>query len=431
MKVFKYGFLLLTIGFAGSAGAQNMDEMSDMPATIKLSLSQVEQMVLERNSSVQAALYREKASQQKSSQTLSPNDPMLMWDNSNLNNDSNGISQQMIMVEEQFKFPGKSLVAAGADDAGAREMQSLANDSRRMALYEVRQAYWEFYFHSKVDQILKESQGKWKSFDEVLKSKAFTGQWLSVKTIRAQMEVAKASNSRITTAKSLAVAAANLNHILNLSHETQYVLQGPVTLEPFQKVMDQSVANGLSVNPEIEAAKSEIDKRKSLQVSADMEHLPDFLVRAYAIQNPGDSGFNDYGLRFGVTLPIFFATKQDKAAQEMAYETEAAKKDLVGKQNEVTHMVEEAYVNAESQWRLLNLYEQGGLKVQVEKAWSASQRSYRNEQMSFAEFIDNYNSYLEILTDYYRAQADYGESLARLQYETGEVKVKETENENK
>jgi outer membrane protein TolC len=429
MKAFKYCFLLMAMGFVGSAWAQDM-AMSDMPATIKLALPQVEKMVLERNSMIQAALYREKASDQKSSQTLSPNDPMLMWDNSNLNNDSNGFSQQMIMVEEQFKFPGKSLVAAGADDSGAKEMRAFTNDARRMALYKVRQAYWEFYFHSKIDQVLKESEGNWQSFGQGLKSKTFTGQWLSVKAIHTQMEVAKASNYRITTAKSLIVASANLNHILNLSHKTQYILQGPITFVPFEKVMEQSVGEGLLVNPEIEAARKEIDKRKSLQVSADMEHLPDFLVRGYAIQNPGDSGLNDYGLRVGITLPIFFATKQDKAAQESAYQTQAAQQDLVGKQNEVTHMVEEAYVNAESQWRLLNLYEQGGLKAQVEKAWTASKRSYRNEQMSFSELIDNYDGYLEVLTDYYHAQADYGQALARLQYEIGEVKVTEAKDEN-
>jgi len=85
-------------------------------------------------------------------------------------------------------------------------------------------------------------------------------------------------------------------------------------------------------------------------------------------------------------------------------------------------MTEDAYVNADSAWRILKLYEEGGLVKQVQRAWQASQTAYRNEQMSLMEYVETYNTYVDTLTNYYQAKADYGKALAELEYETGNLK---------
>ena len=63
-------------------------------------------------------------------------------------------------------------------------------------------------------------------------------------------------------------------------------------------------------------------------------------------------------------------------------ELRAAEEDLVGARDETLHYVEKAQAEAESAWRLYSLFEGGGLKDQVERAWEATQQAYRSEQMS-------------------------------------------------
>jgi hypothetical protein len=108
----------------------------------------------------------------------------------------------------------------------------------------------------------------------------------------------------------------------------------------------------------------------------------------------------------------------DAASDELA----AEQMDLQGKRSEVIHMVEEAYVDAASAGRLLDLYEKGGLRQQVERAWKAAQVEYRNEEMPLLDYVMTYNSYVETLTRYYQAKADYGKALAELDYRVGGMK---------
>jgi outer membrane protein TolC len=124
----------------------------------------------------------------------------------------------------------------------------------------------------------------------------------------------------------------------------------------------------------------------------------------------------------GISVPLFFPAKQAQALGAAGDELAAARFDLKGKQNEVIHMVEDANVNAESSWRILRLYEEGGLLKQTQRAWAATQLAYRNEEMSLTDYVETFNIYLETLTNYYRAKADYGKALAEVDYQAGPLK---------
>jgi hypothetical protein len=92
-------------------------------------------------------------------------------------------------------------------------------------------------------------------------------------------------------------------------------------------------------------------------------------------------------------------------------------------------MVEEAYVNAQADWRLWKLYKEGGLLEQTQKAWKATESAYQNEQISLSDFVDNYSIYVDTLKSYYKAQADYGKALAEMDYQMGNLPVSGNEKE--
>jgi outer membrane protein TolC len=65
----------------------------------------------------------------------------------------------------------------------------------------------------------------------------------------------------------------------------------------------------------------------------------------------------------------------------------------------------------------------------LKRAWEAALVAYRNEQMSASDLIENYNMYLETLSEMHRARADYGKALARVDYVLGNVSTKEGSHE--
>jgi outer membrane protein TolC len=417
---------LTTLGFYKPLWADDMSGMemgsSTAPTTIELTLPIAEEMALKGNPHIHAADKRVDAAGRQSLQTLAPADPTFMIDDTFANTN-------MWQVEENLGFPGKSFAQVDVDNAETGKQQAMARDTRREILLQTRQTFWDFYYRQKVYEVLDESQKQWKSLSELLKSRELTGQWLTLKTVRAQMEIANATNDLFTSSQALEVSKVNFNHLFSLPHETVYVLKEIPTLPPLVGTVQDFIQTAIAHNPMVEAAQRELDMTGAEAHVAVLSHLPDFTVALSGTRNPDDTGFSYYGFRVGVSVPLFFPIKQTQATDQANDQVEASKYELTGAKDETTHMVEESYVSAQSAWRLWKLYEEGGLLKQTQRAWKATQAAYRNEQMPLSDFVDNYNIYIDTLKSYYKAQADYGKALADLDYQIGNLPVPRNEKE--
>lgn len=415
---------MVSLGWNGFGRSQELHQHdASAPATIKLTLQKAEELVLSGNPHIHAAEARAKAASRQVSQTLSPADPVVMIDKTGQEGSPLNFASgtEMWMVEENLGFPGKSIAKADAEGAEAKRMGAEAKNTHRMILMQARQTFWEFYYRQKVSGIQRDAQSRWKALSQALKSRELSGQWLSMKAVRMQMETAKAANEIITTSRSLRVSELNLNHLFSLPHGTTYILADEPVLPPFTGEEEDYVRKALDQNPEVAVYQRAAETREARKNLAALEYLPDFTVRLSGTRDPNGGGFSDYGFRLGVSIPLFFPFKQTQAMDQASEEVAAARYDLTGKRSEVTHMVEEAFVQAESAWRMVKLYEEGGLLKQTQRAWDATQAAYRNEEMPLSEFVESYKTYLETVTGYYQAQADYGKALAELNYEIGET----------
>ncbi len=391
------------------------------PVTIVLTLPKAQEMALSGNPHIHAASARAQAAGKQVLPSLFPEDPMVMVDTTNP-------GMEMWMVEEKLGFPGKGIAKADMLGAEAKRLSAESSGVQRSILLQAQQAYWEFYYRQKVDAILQEAQARWKNLSQILQAKELTGQWLSVKAVRLQMETAKAVNELITNSRALKISQYNLNHLFSLPHFTAYRLEGEPVLPPLSSKEEDLVQRALRQNSEIMVYRRSIESREAQQKMASLEYLPDFDLWLSGVRDPANGSFSNYGFRLGVTLPLFFPAKQMQASGAASDELAAAQFDLQGKQNEVIHMVEDAFVNAQSAWRLLKLYEDGRLIQQVDRAWTVTQTAYRNEQISLPDYVETYNNYVETLTNYYQTKADYGKALAELDYQVGELKGDNHEN---
>ena len=419
LTVFGLGEPLWAVDMAGMEMGS-----STIPATISLTLPKAEEMALSGNPHIHAADKRVEAARKQKLQTLAPADPMFTIDDTFQGADN-------WMVEENLGFPGKSFAQVDVDNAETAKQSAMAKDTRRTILLQARQTFWDFYYRQKVYDLLSEAQSQWKSLSQVLKSRELTGQWLSMKTVRAQLDIARSTNDLFTASQALEVSRVNFNHLFSLPHGTGYVLKEIPELQPLTGTMEDSIRTAMGHNPMVETAQREVDKAGAEAQVAALSHLPDLTLGVSGTRDPNGNGFSYYGLKVGVSVPLFFPMKQTQATDQANDQVAASRYELTGAQNQTTHMVEEAYVDAQSAWRLWKLYEEGGLLAQTQRAWKATQAAYRNEQMPFADLVENYNMYLQTLKDYYQAQSDYGKAVAQLQYETGELKAQEASNESK
>ena len=407
---------VLAMGTAGAVSAQDapLDKASS-PTTVLLTVDKAESLALEGNPDIHAAADRARAAQKQVMPSLFPDDPMFMIDTTNP-------GMEQLMVEEKLGFPGKGIAKADMYGAEAKKMEAMAADSRRSIVLQARQAYWDFFYRQKVGTVLQDAQERWKSLSQVVQSKELSGQWLSISSVRMLMESAKSVNELITNSKALRVSQSNLNHLFSTPRWTVYQLGDEPSLPKFGGKEEDLIREALDKNSEITAYRRAVEAKEASRNMASLDYLPDFDLWLSGVRDPNSGSISDYGFRLGISVPLFFPAKQAQTVGSASDELSAARNDLKGKQNEVIHMVEDAYVNAASAWRILQLYEEGNLLKQTQRAWEASQLAYRNEQMSLTDYVETYNTYLETLMNYYQAKADYGKALAELDYEIGGLK---------
>jgi len=400
----------------GLLKAVSGQENLSAPTTVQLTLQKAEELALSGNPLIHAADDRAWAASHKGPQDLLPADPTFMIDRTTP-------GMEMWMIDEDLGIPGTGIAKADVDGAETHRMQAEAWNTRRSILLQARQAFWDFYYRRKLDEVLQEAGKNWKALDQALQSRELTGQWLSMKTIRMQMETAKGANELITNGRALAISQQNMDHLFSLPHATVYSFSEEPSLSPFSGHEGDYLRKAMESNPEITAYRWALQAREAEKHLSSLELLPDLSVRVTGLRDPSGNGFSDYGFRIGLTIPIFMPFKQIEGLDQAGDEWSASRYDLKGKEDETIHMVEDAYVNAESTWRILQLYQGGGLLKQTQRAWIATQTAYRNEEMSLPEFVENFNTYVETVKNYYEAQADYGKALAQLDYEVGTVPV--------
>jgi outer membrane protein TolC len=415
------GLLFSALGTSRAVAQEHDHRSAGEAVTLELTLDKVETMALSRNPHILAAGQRAEAAGKRVLPSLFPSDPMFMIEKNGMTGGPFNFSSGMEtwMLEQSMPFPGMTIAEADVQGAEAARLRAEEKDARRRILKDIRQAFWDFYARRKVWEVRKEAEKRWAVLSQTVKSRELTGQWLSLKTLRMQLEVAKATNMFITSGRELRISTAMLNHTLSLPTGTEYRLEEDPPIPAFafdRKVLRERALRG---NPRLEAMRREADKMNAMKNVDLISHLPELNFRLMGMRDPMGSGFSEYGFRFGLSIPVFFPAKQTQRSDAAGAEVQAAQFDLKGMEDETVHMLEEAYVAAESAWRILALYEEGGLRRQTEKAWQSAQVAYRNEQMPLPDYVESYNIYLETLAQYFGARAEYGKALANLEYELG------------
>lgn len=395
----------------------------DASAPVTLTLEKAEALALAGNPSLLSARDRSEAAGKRVLPAYLPNDPMLMVERTGQTRsplDWGGADMEMWMAEEQVRFPGKSLAEGGIRGAEARKAEAESRDARRMALRAAREAYWDFYLRAKTAGLLAANEDRWKRLGAAFKDRDLSGQGRSLKSVRMRMELLKAANERRGAQRALEISRAELSRVLGADPSTRWVLGEASPLAAPPDLGDAARGAAVERNPSLSSAKASLEAAKGAQRLAALEHLPDFVVRAYGERVQGASGFSDYGMRVGVSVPLFFPFRQTREAQAAAREASAAEAEFSDAKGRAATSLAEALAEAATAWDLLRDYEEAGFPKALPKAWEDSFVAYRNEQLSPTEAAEDLNLYLETSVEYERARADYGKALARLDYELGD-----------
>lgn len=392
-------------------------------ASETLVVDQAVSMALQNNPRLVELSQRVRAAQMKPSQAMALADPMVSLNLQNLptdtfNRSQEAMTQLQLSVSQKLPWPGKRALRGDVANTTIQIRRHELEAARINLIRDVRKAWWQLYFTDRSLDALGDNQTQLRQWVKVAQSRYRVGEGQQQDVLQAQVELSGLLVSEMALKGKRRAAAARLNALMDRDNLAPVVLSEvkapmPGDLPGFDQLLQQALA----AQPLLAVRQSAIDTARSKLSQAQKERYPDFTLRAaYGLRdgnNPnGTSRADLFSVGVSVNLPVFAASKQDKAVEQRRYELQARRYALSDSQRQVREQLEISladYQQSREQAELIS----NGIIPQTHQTLESMRVGYRVNKVVFANLIriqiqlNNYRiSYWRAITDARMAEAE-------------------------
>lgn len=333
------------------------------------------------------------------------------------------LSWASFMFTQSIPWPGKlSLkgeIARTEAAQRAQDYQSVTLDVIR----QVKEAYFDLYYLDQTRRILQKYRTLLEKFARIAEARYSVGQGQQQDVLRAQVEISLlVERLEMLEARRQAVQA-RINSLLNRSPDVPLaeLPQEAVSFVDLPFSLEEMYLKAREENPEVEKERLEI-RKASLELDLARKNLyPDFTASVGYFLRGGPFD-NMYEYRLGIQIPLYFWRKERLGVEERLAERERSRHGYQQALQDVTYQIKDAYIQARTAQRLMELY-QRGILPQATASLDAALAAYQVGRVDFLALVTDALTILTYETQYQEEQRDYFQSLVRLEQQVGHVLV--------
>lgn len=335
-----------------------------------------------------------------------------------------GPQNQGFRLEQRFPWYG----TRGARKDIAVEAAKVAYqrfEAKRLDLfYEVKSAYYEYYFLGCAIAITRENLELLKFWEAVARAKYTSGLKQHPDVIKAQVELGKLEDELHTLENRIDPLAARLKAAVNLPGGIELPLPADIDVEETIVHKDSVIAAVLANNPDLNLLVHVVEKDRAFKRLAAKASYPDIVVGVGYTEvgealNPSmkESGKDAWTATVGITLPIWFgANKTRRQEADAQYlKTRYAYADA---RNRLRAATEEVVFEYENALRKTRLY-RDGLVPKAEQSLNASYTAYQVGETDFLNLLDAQRQLLDFQLQLARSRSNLAIRRAELERITG------------
>ncbi|HEX7319524.1 MAG TPA: TolC family protein [bacterium] len=165
-------------------------------------------------------------------------------------------------------------------------------------------------------------------------------------------------------------------------------------------------------NPELRAMSAARKNAEIMGSLAAQEYLPDLMFKYE--HGRDDQGMTANRYMIGITLPLWFWSKQNRMVKFSAYERKTADADYTAAENTLILMVTDLTYKLQRLQRTMLLYETTVLP-QSQAALDASIAAFASSQTGLLEVLESEKMYVENMFEYNQISADFSTAQAELE----------------
>jgi len=332
-----------------------------------------------------------------------------------------GPQRQAFGLSQTFPWFGKLELSGEVALEAARSAQA-QYDARKLRLfYEVKRAYYEYYYLARAIAVVDENLNLVGYIEGVARTRFKAAAAQHPDVIRAQVELGKLDDQLRSLKDLRGALAARLNAAMNRPIETP--IPWPKTIPEVTGKMDSvALVQALRLtNPELQALQHDIARHRAGISLADKSYYPEITVGVDYIDTgnstsairPSDSGKDAVAAGFSITLPIW-REKYDAGVREAMAKFGAATKVRVDRQNLLAADLKTAIYHYEDAVRKIDLF-RDTLVPKAQQSLKATEASFRAGQSTFIDLIDAERVLLQFQLSYERALTDGATRLAEIE----------------
>lgn len=378
---------------------------------------------LARNPEILAAQKRYEAARQRPAQESSLPDPTL-----SVGYASNGgplpgqglgtqpTSNIGFMVSQEIPYPGKRKlrgeIAAKEADAGFQQYLALQLSLRS----QVTQAYHRLHHAYAVLDILAEGKDLLSQVIRVSEARYSAGKAAQQDVLKAQTQlsiiearIAEKQQDRDTT-------AAEINALLNRKPGTQLGIPEDSEPVPLRVTVEDLLAQAAGISPDLRRAQEMIQRNELAVNLARKDFHADYTVSAGYFYMGGMPPM--YQVRLDIPIHLHTGQKQRPALDEQVDRLSESRRNFEAADQNLQFRVREAYLAAQTAYRLMNLYADTILP-QTSLTIESSLASYQTGGTDFLSVLTNVLTKVDSEERYHEQRMMYEVARARLEELTG------------
>lgn len=399
---------------------------SEMPDALfdAVAIDEVLDYALRNNARVKAAFYQWQASAEGIYSKRALSDPEISFKTFVQEVETRvGPQKQMYGINQKIPFVGKLFTQGQmATDVARQKYQEYYKEKLTLA-YEVKQAFFEYWYLYKSIKVTEENESLLRNLEEVVQSKFKSGLVKNQDLLKVQVELGTLANESIRLAEYQKPLVARLNALLN--RDTNAAIGWPQDIDVRMLTINEEELFSVlhDNNPDLKRAHQRIKEAEKRVRLAKLEFLPDVSVGVdYTTVDNGplnvaDNGTDAVAVNLKMNVPWLYG-KQKSALDQARAEHSAVQSE----EEQVVRDIESKFAMVlfalRDSERQIKLY-RDALLPKAEQSLKANETSYKGGNTDFLSLIDSQRQLINFQLSYYRAIRDYEQSLAELEVVVG------------
>jgi len=347
---------------------------------------------LERNPAVRVAEAELAAARLRPSQARTLPDPTLTIgyqnDGAGFSLGSEDMTQLAFIWTQPLPYPGKLKLAGQVLEKDAERAATRLDRVRLSLQAEVERAYARLVLARVVLDLVDEQEMTLRQIEGVARARYSVGQGAQQEVLRVQIEITRIEQFRSQQRAEIQIRLAELNRLLNRPAEQP--LETSVHLAPLNQrpPLEAFLEQAYSKSPELREAEL-VRQRAQLQADLARKNLrPDFSLSG-GYMNRGDLPLM-WQANFGITWPLYKATKQQPALREAETLERAAAAARESIQLQLRFRSQERLAQLEATGQIAQLF-QSGILPQDQLSVEAALANYQTGQIPFIAVLEAVN----------------------------------------